>query len=89
MCRRLLDIVDSRRSALVIAPTSSGKTFVSFYIMKLVLREQSTMSMKQLQVWNEKNAPLKFPSHLYPGVVLYIGPNKSLVRQVRIAIVCL
>ena len=39
--RRLLDLVDKKQSALVIAPTSSGKTFISYYIMKLVLEELS------------------------------------------------
>lgn len=26
----------------------------------------------------------KFPAHMYPGLVLYIGPNRFLVRQVRV-----
>lgn len=35
--RELLDIVDSKQSALVVAPTSSGKTFISYYTMKQVI----------------------------------------------------
>lgn len=35
--RRVLDEIDARRSLLVIAPTSAGKTFISFYAMKQVL----------------------------------------------------
>jgi superfamily II DNA or RNA helicase len=34
--RQLLDIVDRRASAVVVAPTSSGKTFISYYAMKAV-----------------------------------------------------
>ncbi|KAL6706224.1 hypothetical protein ACN47E_005959 [Coniothyrium glycines] len=35
--RKVLDEIDARRSLLVIAPTSAGKTFISFYAMKQVL----------------------------------------------------
>ncbi|KAF2826826.1 P-loop containing nucleoside triphosphate hydrolase protein [Ophiobolus disseminans] len=35
--RRVLDEIDAHRSLLVIAPTSAGKTFISFYAMKQVL----------------------------------------------------
>ena len=38
----LMDAVDRRQSALVNAPTSSGKTFISFYAMEQVLRHDST-----------------------------------------------
>jgi superfamily II RNA helicase len=36
---RVLDVVDSKGSALVCAPTSSGKTLISGYCMRNVLSE--------------------------------------------------
>ena len=38
---QLLDIADAGQSSLVLAPTASGKTFISFYIMEQVLRSGS------------------------------------------------
>lgn len=37
--RDLLDIVDSKESSLIVAPTASGKTFIGYYVMDKVLRE--------------------------------------------------
>ncbi|KAK7922972.1 hypothetical protein PG985_007043 [Apiospora marii] len=36
--REVLDAIDADKSLLVIAPTSAGKTFISFYAMKKVLQ---------------------------------------------------
>ncbi|KAJ5902701.1 DEAD/DEAH box helicase [Penicillium taxi] len=39
--REVLDQIDAKESALIIAPTSAGKTFISFYAMKQVLKEDN------------------------------------------------
>lgn len=39
--RKVLDAIDADKSLFVVAPTSAGKTFISFYAMKGVLKESN------------------------------------------------
>lgn len=39
--RKVLDAIDASKSLFVVAPTSAGKTFISFYAMKRVLKESN------------------------------------------------
>eukprot|EP01104_Vermistella_antarctica_P014605 TRINITY_DN4629_c2_g1_i1.p1 TRINITY_DN4629_c2_g1~~TRINITY_DN4629_c2_g1_i1.p1 ORF type:complete len:1448 (-),score=491.24 TRINITY_DN4629_c2_g1_i1:94-4437(-) len=70
--RDLLDVVDRRESALVVAPTSSGKTLVSYYAMSAVISDN-----------RERKASKKAVNgHKRPAVVVYVSPTKALVNQV-------
>ncbi|CAI7648061.1 unnamed protein product [Penicillium glandicola] len=39
--RDVLDQIDAKKSAFIVAPTSAGKTFISFYAMKQILKEDN------------------------------------------------
>ncbi|KYK65895.1 DEAD/DEAH box helicase domain-containing protein, partial [Toxoplasma gondii TgCatPRC2] len=63
---RLLDLIDRRESVFVTAPTSSGKTFICFYAMELVLR---------CPLRGEKAID-------NDAVIVYVSPSKALADQV-------
>eukprot|EP00467_Chlorarachnion_reptans_P011033 CAMPEP_0114531348 /NCGR_PEP_ID=MMETSP0109-20121206/26009_1 /TAXON_ID=29199 /ORGANISM="Chlorarachnion reptans, Strain CCCM449" /LENGTH=2464 /DNA_ID=CAMNT_0001714189 /DNA_START=104 /DNA_END=7498 /DNA_ORIENTATION=- len=72
--RKMLDIVDRRGSALIVAPTSSGKTFASYYAMKKILtfNRQSKAA----------SGGFKTGSAGGPFLVVYVCPTTALVNQV-------
>ena len=51
--RDVLDLVDDRSSVLVVAPTSSGKTFISYYVC------ESVLNAKDQDGWVILQAPTK------------------------------
>eukprot|EP00923_Selenidium_pygospionis_P019752 GHVN01034418.1.p1 GENE.GHVN01034418.1~~GHVN01034418.1.p1 ORF type:complete len:2066 (-),score=313.54 GHVN01034418.1:3181-8721(-) len=71
--KKLLDIVDQRESALTIAPTASGKTFICFYAMDQVLRYDNTRTViyvapsKALVNQVEADIYARFSTKAYPN----------------------
>lgn len=57
----LLDYVDNRKSILVTAPTSSGKTFISYYCMKSIIKwnkQPENAHRKQSAIYVAPTIPL-------------------------------
>eukprot|EP00471_Norrisiella_sphaerica_P010558 CAMPEP_0184496812 /NCGR_PEP_ID=MMETSP0113_2-20130426/34938_1 /TAXON_ID=91329 /ORGANISM="Norrisiella sphaerica, Strain BC52" /LENGTH=2353 /DNA_ID=CAMNT_0026883619 /DNA_START=27 /DNA_END=7088 /DNA_ORIENTATION=+ len=68
--REMLDVVDRRGSALIVAPTSSGKTFASFYAMKKILTHNKQTKLRTTGLLSG------------PLLVVYVCPTTALVSQV-------
>lgn len=47
--RQVLDDLDAQKSVFVVAPTSAGKTFISFYAMEKILRESDDSVLGKFQ----------------------------------------
>ena len=90
--KRLLDIVDSGASALVVAPTASGKTFIAYYVMEMCLRagdDGVVIYVAPSQALAEQVAPASSSAREYTlvfgvrdGVVVYVAPSQALAEQV-------
>eukprot|EP01026_Neomeris_dumetosa_P011862 TRINITY_DN14200_c0_g1_i5.p1 TRINITY_DN14200_c0_g1~~TRINITY_DN14200_c0_g1_i5.p1 ORF type:complete len:1194 (-),score=179.09 TRINITY_DN14200_c0_g1_i5:43-3165(-) len=61
----MLNGVDKKESLLVVAPTSSGKTFVSYHCMKQILDDNKKIDKKSSKY----------------GRVVFVMPTKALVNQ--------
>eukprot|EP00477_Mikrocytos_mackini_P000611 GAHX01000652.1.p1 GENE.GAHX01000652.1~~GAHX01000652.1.p1 ORF type:complete len:1594 (+),score=373.75 GAHX01000652.1:54-4835(+) len=56
--RELLDVFDLGKSVLVVAPTSSGKTFITYYAFNQTLIENKTAAVKNVVVYCAPNKAL-------------------------------
>ena len=63
--RDLMDVVDARGSVIVSAPTSSGKTFISYYCMEQVFSQTISSETPTSDI----------------GVVVYVAPTRALINQ--------
>lgn len=63
--RDMMDIVDARGSVIVSAPTSSGKTFISYYCMEQVFSQTISSETPTSDI----------------GVVVYVAPTRALINQ--------
>ncbi|KAL6121789.1 hypothetical protein NUSPORA_01238 [Nucleospora cyclopteri] len=78
---KLLDAVDANKSVVISAPTSSGKTFICYYVVEKILKENiSTKSGGIIPVVDSKNLPFKVNSTI--KTVVFCLPTKALANQV-------
>lgn len=71
--RELLDVVDNYESAVIVAPTSSGKTYASYYCMEKVLKES-----------NEGVVVYVAPTKVGIQCMLYFSSFKDFFRNSRL-----
>lgn len=65
--RKVLDELDGDNSALVVAPTSAGKTFIAFYAMEKVLKENDESILVYVA---PTKALVRITPHHVPSLVL-------------------
>jgi len=97
--RELLDALDSRTGALVLAPTSAGKTFAAYYAMERVLRGSNTGAVlvavptSALAAQIEAEISVRFGQKPYPHdgfslvAALVPGRRRRLARKAQIIVV--
>ena len=73
--RDLINIVNSNESAFIVAPTSAGKTFISFYAIKKIIREFiDDMNNQRLGCRTERGQ--------LNALVVFVAPTIPLIQQV-------